>query len=82
MMGRGEMKLLPLALGESQTALHFHRLMIGRDVYFSKNYIRVVKRNSYSIIYTQRGELCYGQIRLQDSLPLAVVDRLIPPTQN
>lgn len=82
-MGRAIRRPLPFFGGEDK--LTFHRLIIGSDIYFSKEYGRIEKRNSYSVLYRYQSQLLFGQIRyfvLQEPAVFAVIDRFQTCTSN
>lgn len=67
----------------SQDVTKFYRLVIGRNVYFSKEYCNVVARNSYTVRFIKEGSTKIGVILYfvhASTVTFAVVNELVVNT--
>lgn len=63
----------PLICGDRATIKTFYKLRIGSELFYSKRYTRVIKRNSYTILY-KKGDRCYfGEVIQYFSINQCVV---------
>ena len=86
-ISRGQiyMQDYPLVCEDRATIKTFYEVWIGSELFYSKQYTRVIKRNSYTILY-KKGDRCYFGKVLQyyfvNQNVIASVQRLVVTSKD